>query len=111
MRGIRRMQDAETLKIYDGLVSGVYDNAPCQGCGKNNTLDIEYTGCLVRSWEFMCFSMWRQYHDCPWDLPSDDEDGGDEGGGDEGGDDEDADSEDGKSDMNGGDEEGVNSGL
>ncbi|KAF4955601.1 hypothetical protein FGADI_4436 [Fusarium gaditjirri] len=88
MRDIRLMQDAKTLDIYDGEVAGVYGGAPCQGCGRNNTLDVDWRGC--RSWEFVMFSMWRQYHDYPWDLQSDedsenDDDGSDEGGSDEGG--------------------------
>ncbi|CVL02061.1 uncharacterized protein FMAN_16198 [Fusarium mangiferae] len=75
MRDIRLMQKANTLDIYDGQVAGVFDGEPCQGCGRNGTIDIESTGWLLRNWEFMFFSSWRQYHEYPWDLHSDDENG------------------------------------
>ncbi|KAF5684288.1 hypothetical protein FDENT_6793 [Fusarium denticulatum] len=48
MRDIRRMQDAKALDLYDGQVAGVYDQAHCEGCGKNNTLDLGGIGGLVR---------------------------------------------------------------
>ncbi|KAG5811413.1 hypothetical protein H9Q74_005089 [Fusarium xylarioides] len=73
MIGIRLAQDAKTLDLYDGLVAGVYDGAPCQGCGKNGTLKIDGAGWLMRHWEFMFLSFWRRYHEYPWELQSDEE--------------------------------------
>ncbi|KAF5541143.1 hypothetical protein FNAPI_10317 [Fusarium napiforme] len=70
---IRLIQDAKALDLYDGLVAGVYSGEPCQGCGKNGTLGIDRTGWLIRHWEFVFFSFWRQYHEYPWDLVSDEE--------------------------------------
>ncbi|KAG4270209.1 hypothetical protein FPRO04_11647 [Fusarium proliferatum] len=79
MRDIRLMQKANTLEIYDGQVAGVFDGEPCRGCGKNGTIDIESTSWLLRNWEFVFFSFWRQYHEYPWNLHSDGENGeGDE---------------------------------
>ncbi|KAF5578787.1 hypothetical protein FPCIR_11439 [Fusarium pseudocircinatum] len=99
MRDIRRMQDAKALDLYDGLVAGVYEHAHCKGCGKNNTLDLGGIG-LVRHWEFMFLSFWRQYHEYPWDLQSDDEDN-------VGDDDEDGGSEDGGNEDGGNETSGL----
>ncbi|KAF5634665.1 hypothetical protein F52700_5858 [Fusarium sp. NRRL 52700] len=73
MRDIRRMQDAKALDLYDGQVTGAYVDAPCEGCGRNNTLDFGGPECLVRHWEFMFCSFWRRYHEYPSDFQSDEE--------------------------------------
>ncbi|KAF5614166.1 uncharacterized protein FSUBG_46 [Fusarium subglutinans] len=75
MRDIRHMQDAKALDLYDGQVTGAYVDAPSEGCGKNNTLDLGGPE-MVRHWEFMFFSFWRRYHEYRWEFQSDDEEGG-----------------------------------
>ncbi|KAF4502302.1 hypothetical protein FAGAP_1487 [Fusarium agapanthi] len=68
MRETRDMKDAETLLLDDGDVTGVYDHAPCRGCGKNYTLHPKDTGCPIHSWEFIGRSLWRQFDGYPWEF-------------------------------------------
>jgi hypothetical protein len=98
MQEIRDMQDAGILNLGfgHGVVIGVYDHAPCRGCGKNSTLELEDTGCPINSWEFIERSLWRHVDGYPWEFQdhegsyvgrsfdTESEDGdGDEDGGDE----------------------------
>ncbi|KAG9502256.1 hypothetical protein J7337_005082 [Fusarium musae] len=99
MQEIRDMQDAGILNLGfgHGEVIGVYDHAPCRGCGKNSTLEIEDTGCPINSWEFIERSLWRHVDGYPWEFQ--DHEGSYVGRS------FDTESEDGDSDEDGGDED------
>ncbi|KAF4338382.1 hypothetical protein FBEOM_7735 [Fusarium beomiforme] len=103
---IRKLQDAEILKIYDGEVIGLYDDSSTPGCWKNSTLNTPRF--LFRHWEFVCFSWWRQHHEYPWDISSDDGSGDDQGDGDDGDDEDVGSDEDAVSDEDGGSEDSEN---
>ncbi|KAF5536069.1 hypothetical protein FMEXI_10506 [Fusarium mexicanum] len=66
MKEIRDMQDEDILILDRGLVIGAYDHAACRGCGKNNTLEPEDTGCPINSWEHIDGSLWKQLDGYAW---------------------------------------------
>ncbi|KAF5581689.1 hypothetical protein FPANT_8810 [Fusarium pseudoanthophilum] len=97
MEEVRDLQDEGILNFYQGLVIGVYDHGSWRGCGKNNTLTPEDTGCPIHSWEFIKCSLWKQFDGYPWDFGDDDWSYVGRG-------DWDTESEDGEGDKDGGDE-------